>query len=81
MSRLSHFLLKEAGSGREGGRKRGVRGRRKTYSLEFVAKNVNESRAWWHTPLIPAQWERGREEEGEAEAGGFLSSRTAWSTK
>jgi hypothetical protein len=26
---------------------------------------------WWHTPLIPAL--------GRAEAGGFLSSRTAWS--
>jgi hypothetical protein len=28
---------------------------------------------WWRTPLIPAP--------GEAEAGGFLSSRPAWSTK
>ena len=28
---------------------------------------------WWRTPLIPALW--------EAEAGGFLSSRLAWSTE
>ena len=28
---------------------------------------------WWHTPVIPALW--------EAEAGGFLSSRPAWSTE
>jgi hypothetical protein len=31
-----------------------------------------KSWAWWHTPLIPAL---GRQ------AGGFLSSRPAWSTK
>ena len=28
---------------------------------------------WWHTPVIPALW--------EAEAGGFFSSRLAWSTE
>jgi hypothetical protein len=31
------------------------------------------SRQWWHTLLIPAFW--------EAEAGGFLSLRPAWSTE
>jgi hypothetical protein len=36
-------------------------------------KNPRSCRAWWRTPLIPALW--------EAEAGGFLSSRPAWSTK
>jgi hypothetical protein len=32
-----------------------------------------KSQAWWRTPLIPAL--------REAEAGRFLSSRPAWSTK
>ena len=30
---------------------------------------------WWRMPVIPALW------EAEAEAGGFLSSRPAWSTE
>jgi hypothetical protein len=42
----------------------------KTY---YFVLRMNKSRwAWWHTPLIPAE---------EAEAGGFLSSRPAWSTE
>jgi hypothetical protein len=40
-------------------------------------KKENESRAWWLTPLIPAL---GRQRQ-EAEAGGFLSLRPAWSTR
>jgi hypothetical protein len=36
-------------------------------------RSVLMSQAWWLMPLIPAL--------GVAEAGGFLSSRPAWSTK
>jgi hypothetical protein len=39
----------------------------------YTSKLVSHSQAWWYTPLIPAL--------GEAEAGRFLSSRPAWSTK
>jgi hypothetical protein len=38
-----------------------------------IIKRNEVSRVWWHTPLIPGT--------REAEAGGFLSSRPAWSTK
>jgi hypothetical protein len=39
-----------------------------------VIKKCTGSRAWWRTPLIPAL---GRQRQ----AGGFLSSKPAWSTK
>ena len=39
--------------------------------MENNSKAQQSARQWWHTPLIP-------EEEAEAEAGGFLSSRPAW---
>ena len=37
-------------------------------------KQTKTSRAWWRTPLIPAQGLK-------SQAGGFLSSKPAWSTK
>jgi hypothetical protein len=40
-------------------------------TMNLIEKKA--SRVWWHTPLIPAL--------REAEAGEFLSSRSAWSTK
>jgi hypothetical protein len=41
-----------------------------TYAPRLHIK-AQTGQAWWHTPLIPA----------EAEAGGFLTLRPAWSTK
>ena len=43
-----------------------------TYHYENDFKRSLAGR-WWSMPVIPALW--------EAEAGGFLSSRPAWSTK
>jgi len=40
------------------------------FSLQI---KVKPSWVWWRTPLIPSTW--------EAETGGFLSSRPAWSTE
>ena len=43
------------------------------YFQKLLTENTNEARQWWRTLVIPGLW--------EAEAGGFLSLRPAWSTE